>query len=425
MFFLTFLTVGRTQSFDENSLLNVPARGTARTTSHHLCDDIAMTSSSSSSFSFLFLEDHEDVVAVVQNCSLRCVSLPNTYERKTKGTVWMTTHALCFEPKNDFDKDNKDDDKEPGSRTRTRTSALASVVGESPAGTKRSKREKEAKIVKIKYEDAIGPSIELSRVARNAVDISTEKAVLIVGNERREIVRDETVVWRITMEEEEDGEESIEQRLRTPANKLLNISKQKNRQTKCEQLAFLSRQREGNLRFDEKNMKVKGETSRFDAPAAKISPLVRRAGRVRVTDAHLYFQPLIVRDSKAKKNIANWVALKDVVAVARRRYASRPVAVEVFYEMSDDDDVSNKSKSTMMRGSSVLFAFRSESAREAVIEALLKNEIDESENETTTLSRFLDPANVEAISKVTNAWKIGGVSNFEYLMYLNVIRCIP
>ena len=140
-----------------------------------------------------------------------------------------------------------------------------------------------------------------------------------------------------------------------------------------------------------------------------------------MTDAHLYFQPLIVRDSKAKKNIANWVALKDVVAVARRRYASRPVAVEVFYEVSDDDDVSNKSKSTMMRGSSVLFAFRSESAREAVIEALLKNEIDESENETTTLSRFLDPTNVEAISKVTNAWKIGDVSNFEYLMYLNAL----
>lgn len=333
----------------------------------------------------------------------------------------MTTHALCFEPKNDSD---KDEDKEPGSRTtRTRTSALAQAFGESPGGTKRSERVegKEAKIVKIKYEDAIGPSIDTSRVERNAVDISTAKAVLICGNERREIVRDETIVWRITMEEEEDGEESIEQRLRTPANKLLNISKQKNRQTKCEQLAFLSRQREGNLRFDEKNLRVKGETSRFDAPAAKISPLVRRAGRVRVTDAHLYFQPLIVRDSKAKKNIANWVALKDVVAVARRRYASRPVAVEVFYEVSDDDDVSNKSKSTMMRGSSVLFAFRSESAREAVIEALLKNEIDESESETTTLSRFLDPTNVEAISKVTNAWKIGDVSNFEYLMYLNAL----
>ena len=114
-------------------LLNVPARGTA-TTSHHLCDIIAMTSSSSfSSFSFLFLEDHEDVVAVVQNCSLLCVSLPNAYERKTRGTVWMTTHALCFEPKNDFD---KDEDKEPGSRTRARTSALAQVLGESPGGTK-------------------------------------------------------------------------------------------------------------------------------------------------------------------------------------------------------------------------------------------------------------------------------------------------
>ena len=141
-------------------LLNVPARGTATTTSHHLCDDIiAMTSSSSSSFSFLFLEDHEDVVAVVQNCSLLCVSLPNAYERKTRGTVWMTTHALCFEPKNDFD---KDEDNEPGSRTtRTRTSALAQVLGESPGGTKRSKRVegKEAKTYPSKavFRHSFGP----------------------------------------------------------------------------------------------------------------------------------------------------------------------------------------------------------------------------------------------------------------------------
>jgi hypothetical protein len=359
------------------------------------------SSSSSTAFSFLYLDDHEDVVSVVQNCRLQCLHRRDCYEKKTKGSVWITTHALFFEP-------SSEEEEEDGA-----TRFL--VLGDGDAFSAGEGK----KLMKIKYEDAIGPSIELSRIERNAVDISSEKVVLIAENEPREIVRDATVVWRISMDGEGEDDVAVEQRLRTPVNKLLNISKQKNRQTKCEQLAFLSRQREGNLRFDEKNLKLDGERSRFEAPAAKISPLVRRAGRVRVTDAHLYFQPLIVRDSKAKKNVANWVALKDIVAVARRRYASRPVAVEVFYEVNTVGN--GNSKSTMMRGSSVLFAFRSESAREAAIEALLKNDNDESENETKTLSSFLDPTNVEAISKVTNAWKIGDVSNFEYLMYLNAL----
>ena len=241
------------------------------------------SSSSSTAFSFLYLDDHEDVVSVVQNCRLQCLHRRDCYEKKTKGSVWITTHALFFEP-------SSEEEEEDGA-----TRFL--VLGDGDAFSAGEGK----KLVKIKYEDAIGPSIELSRIERNAVDISSEKVVLIAENEPREIVRDATVVWRISMDGEGEDDVAVEQRLRTPVNKLLNISKQKNRQTKCEQLAFLSRQREGNLRFDEKNLKLDGERSRFEAPAAKISPLVRRAGRVRVTDAHLYFQPLIVRDSKAKK----------------------------------------------------------------------------------------------------------------------------
>ena len=358
-------------------------------------------------FSFVYLDDHEDVVSIIPNCTLRCISLPDgAYGTATEGTTWLTTHAVWFEPQ----------DERGGGREQDDASATFLLEGDRTPKRGEGRREK---LVKIKYEDAIGRSIEISRIEPNSVDISTEKAVLIEENEAREIVRDQTLIWRITMR---DAEEDIEQRLRTPANKLLNISKQKNRQTKNEQLAFLSRQREGNMRFDEKNLIGVERMSRFDAPAAKITPLVRRAGRVRMTSTHLYFQPLIVA-RKLNKTEANWVALKDVVAVARRRYASRPVAVEVFYEVDHNDDENNNTKSTMMRGSSVLFAFRSESAREAAIEALLKSDSDEieSENETKILSNFLDPTNVEAISKVTNAWKIGDVSNFEYLMYLNAL----
>ena len=37
------------------------------------------------------------------------------------------------------------------------------------------------------------------------------------------------------------------------------------------------------------------------------------------------------------------------------------------------------------------------------------------------ISSFLDPRNVENALKVTHAWKVGDVSNFEYLMYLNTL----
>ena len=77
----------------------------------------------------------------------------------------------------------------------------------------------------------------------------------------------------------------------TPANKLLNISKQKNRQTKNERWRFCQA-REGTggsmRKFD-----WVGRMSRFDAPAAKILPLVREPGEG-IASTHLYFQPLIV-----------------------------------------------------------------------------------------------------------------------------------
>ena len=87
----------------------------------------------------------------------------------------------------------------------------------------------------------------------------------------------------------------------------------------------------------------------------------------------------------------------------------RPVGVEVFYEVKYDDDVSNKSKSTMMRGSSVLFAFRSESAREAVIEALLKNEIDRgkrNDNSVEILGPGKRRGNFESHERVENRRRV-------------------
>ncbi len=60
---------------------------------------------------------------------------------------------------------------------------------------------------------------------------------------------------------------------------------------------------------------------RWAGPAAQLGPLEREAGRLLVTDARLYFQPLHNVGGDAPVRVR---ALADVAAVARRRSSLRP-----------------------------------------------------------------------------------------------------
>ena len=367
-------------------------------------------------FNLLYLEEDEDVVSTIDRASIESSKENNVIiDSNSIVRIWITTQAVFFE-----------EEEEELSIDFGQKKGVADGLGI-------EKRVK--KIVKIRYADEMA----IERTSEEVVRITSVRVIVIKGNVPRVNVRDRSIVFRVTFKSGEERE-----RFEVPCVKLLNISRQP-RQTRNEQIAFLSKQREGNYRFDEGNLRRVSEMNAFDAPAAKITPLVRRAGRVRVSDSFLYFQPLVDINSRRSKssinsetnnvvrNPAYWIELKSVVAVARRKYASRPCALEVFYE-ADNNRKNKKNRNgkkdlMMMNGSSVLFAFRSESAREAARDALLKsvNENNDDDDEDyldkqrRVISSFLDPRNVENALKVTHAWKVGDVSNFEYLMYLNTL----
>ena len=74
--------------------------------------------------------------------------------------------------------------------------------------------------------------------------------------------------------------------------------------------------------FDASRLSDFGERVQFDRPAEQLTPLVREAGRLVVTQQRLYFQPLhdIAGDAPVRSR-----DLATVAAVARRRSSLRHV----------------------------------------------------------------------------------------------------
>ena len=89
----------------------------------------------------------------------------------------------------------------------------------------------------------------------------------------------------------------------------------------------LSRQRADAAAFDASRLVDFAERVRFAGPAAQLSPLVREAGRLVITDARLYFQPLHNATGDAPVRARE---LAHVAAVARRRSSLRPTGAGGF-----------------------------------------------------------------------------------------------
>ena len=73
--------------------------------------------------------------------------------------------------------------------------------------------------------------------------------------------------------------------------------------------------------FDTSRLVDFTESVQYTIPAVQLTPLVREAGCMAVTDARLYFQPLhnVTGDSPVRA-----FALSDVAAMARRRSSLKP-----------------------------------------------------------------------------------------------------
>lgn len=101
--------------------------------------------------------------------------------------------------------------------------------------------------------------------------------------------------------------------------------------------------------------------------AAQVTPLVREPGRLVVTQARLYFQPLhnLGEDSPVRS-----IPLTAVAGVARRTHALRPRGVELFLKA---DDSSCRSSAGGLSGGgslSVFYVLSSSEEREALVAQL-------------------------------------------------------
>ena len=295
-------------------------------------------------FSLLQLDDGEDyVLDVAGSMTAPPPAAPadeagaRTWWRgKARGRVRLLTKSLVFEP----------------------ADASAPVVRFAFAGVTRL--------------EAVG-------ARRDAFELVSSKMTLVRGagdarSAPRAAAADALAPWRFEL----PGEAFA--KLFEPASGLLKVARQAPSVAEATLAAMRSR-REDRARFDDDALADPSERNRvsFDAPAARMTPLVREPGRLVITDARVYFQPLAeispvenpkaedVKDAKARKRRLEVCDARGVVAVARRTHATRPLGVEFFF-FSEAGEVPGEETDAPP---SALFTLRTEAEREACVAAAL------------------------------------------------------
>lgn len=173
-------------------------------------------------------------------------------------------------------------------------------------------------------------------------------------------------------------------------------------------------QKEAQGRFDTSRLNDLNEEIFLDCPAAQVTPLVREPGRLVLTQTHLYFQPLhnLNNDSPVRSQ-----PLSTVVTVARRRHALRHIGLEIF---STELDLVSRSTlgSGLSDGGSAFFTFRTVEERDGALAELLK-QIGGLTNKAASIGPLLE-ADSPWLEGVMQAWQEGNISNYDYLIYLNL-----
>ncbi|KAK3270029.1 hypothetical protein CYMTET_21557 [Cymbomonas tetramitiformis] len=196
----------------------------------------------------------------------------------------------------------------------------------------------------------------------------------------------------------------------TPARELHRISKL----DYTERDAVLKRSQqalEDSFHFDTSRLQDLSEKILQNFSAAQVTPLVREPGRFVVSSTRVYFQP--IHNIGADSPVRNW-QLATILAVTRRRHSLQPIGLEIFFL-----DRSSASED----GSSVMFIFRSERDRETAIRALLEQPglgSSTGVRVSAAVAGSLLEAEGSWLGKVTAAWQSGVISNFDYLLYLNL-----
>jgi factor associated with neutral sphingomyelinase activation len=135
------------------------------------------------------------------------------------------------------------------------------------------------------------------------------------------------------------------------------------------------------VKFDLSWLEDLREVTKLELQANKISPLVVNPGRVLLTDQRLYFQPY----NNVEPLPVLKIKLTDVSAVIKRRFLLQHIGLELIHG-----------------GSSLFLSFRKSKDRDSLY-ALLS----------------VHAPSDDCLEKVTQSWRAGALSNYEYLSYLN------
>ncbi|KAH7435436.1 hypothetical protein KP509_06G065000 [Ceratopteris richardii] len=174
-------------------------------------------------------------------------------------------------------------------------------------------------------------------------------------------------------------------------------------------------QKEAQGRFDLTRLIDLNEQIIFDFPAAQITPLVREPGRLVLTQVHIYFQPLhnLNNDSPVRAQ-----PLQSVITVARRRHSLRHIGLELFF--TNLYLVSKRILgSGLSDGGSAFFTFRTVDERDAALIEIQK-QLKGMPNKAAANVGLLLEADNPWLQDILRAWQEGDISNYDYLLYLNL-----
>ncbi|KAH9320915.1 hypothetical protein KI387_015554, partial [Taxus chinensis] len=173
-------------------------------------------------------------------------------------------------------------------------------------------------------------------------------------------------------------------------------------------------QKEAQAQFDTTNLMDLSEKICLNVPSAQVTPLVREPGRLVITQTHLYFQPLFNLNDD---NPVRSEPLSAIIAVARRRHALRQVGLEIYFK-EEDNNFKNVSGFGLAYGASAFFTFQNVDVRNSVANNLLDS--INGQSDPAVLMESLLEAEPAIVQLVAKAWQDHRISNYDYLMYLNL-----
>jgi len=136
------------------------------------------------------------------------------------------------------------------------------------------------------------------------------------------------------------------------------------------------------------------ETLILESPVSRITPLCEQPGRVGLTEKRVIFQPHGRRISEYQIVVKN---IADVNHIADRRYALQNTAMELFFKSCDYKE-------------SLFLNFKTQGDRDTFKECMCKQDV----------AREMLKRKKHSLENWTRDWQIGKISNFQYLMHLNL-----